>query len=156
SCRSQRPLAPKAGPRPETPCPSPPTRARGAAARRFGRAPRAGPRPSLSLAKAPDPAYAAATPDRGQVSASRGPPFGARPATLSKRKPDMHLLPGILAMAATVVASNILVQVLLGQWLTWGALTYPVAFLITDLINRFFGARAARKVVLAGFATGIF
>ena len=47
-----------------------------------------------------------------------------------------HLLPGILAMAGTVVASNILVQYLLGPWLTWGALTYPVAFLVTDLTNR--------------------
>ena len=42
-------------------------------------------------------------------------------------------LPGILAMAAIVVASNILVQHLFGQWLTWGAFTYPAAFLITDL-----------------------
>lgn len=65
------------------------------------------------------------------------------------------LLPGILAMAATVVASNILVQFLFGQWLTWGAFTYPIAFLITDLTNRLYGARAARKVVLAGFATGV-
>ena len=66
------------------------------------------------------------------------------------------LLPGILAMAATVVASNILVQFLFGQWLTWGAFTYPIAFLITDLTNRFLGVSAARKVVLAGFVTGIF
>lgn len=65
------------------------------------------------------------------------------------------LLPGILAMAATVVASNILVQYLLGPWLTWGALTYPVAFLVTDLINRLQGAAAARRVVLAGFVVGI-
>ena len=67
----------------------------------------------------------------------------------------MRLLPGILAMAATVVASNILVQFLFGQWLTWGAFTYPIAFLVTDLTNRLYGAPAARKVVLAGFATGI-
>ena len=67
----------------------------------------------------------------------------------------MRLLPGILAMAATVVASNILVQFLFGQWLTWGAFTYPIAFLITDLTNRLHGAAAARKVVLAGFATGL-
>lgn len=67
----------------------------------------------------------------------------------------MRLLPGILAMAATVVASNILVQFLLGQWLTWGAFTYPIAFLITDLTNRLQGAQAARKVVLVGFATGV-
>ncbi len=65
------------------------------------------------------------------------------------------LLPGILAMAATVVASNILVQYLFGQWLTWGAFTYPVAFLVTDLTNRIYGARSARIVVLAGFVTGI-
>lgn len=67
----------------------------------------------------------------------------------------MTLLPAILAMAATVVASNILVQFLLGQWLTWGAFTYPLAFLITDLTNRLHGPAAARKVVLAGFATGL-
>ncbi|MCA0941372.1 queuosine precursor transporter [Yangia mangrovi] len=64
-------------------------------------------------------------------------------------------LPGILAMAATVLASNILVQILFGQWLTWGAFTYPVAFLVTDLMNRLYGVRAARKVVLAGFVTGV-
>lgn len=64
------------------------------------------------------------------------------------------LLPGILAMAATVVASNILVQFLFGQWLTWGAFTYPIAFLVTDLTNRFQGLKAARRVVLAGFVTG--
>ncbi|MFC0278811.1 queuosine precursor transporter [Falsigemmobacter intermedius] len=67
----------------------------------------------------------------------------------------MNLIPGILGMAAVVVASNILVQFLLGQWLTWGAFTYPIAFLITDLTNRFYGAAAARKVVMAGFLTGL-
>ncbi len=65
------------------------------------------------------------------------------------------LLPGILAMAATVVASNILVQHLLGPWLTWGALTYPAAFLITDLTNRIQGPVAARRVVLVGFVVGV-
>ncbi len=66
------------------------------------------------------------------------------------------LLPGICAMAIVVVASNILVQFLAGQWLTWGAFTYPFAFLVTDLTNRFYGAAAARKVVIAGFAVGVF
>tara|TARA_B100002003_G_scaffold216348_2_gene215825 strand:- start:817 stop:1440 length:624 start_codon:yes stop_codon:yes gene_type:complete len=65
------------------------------------------------------------------------------------------LIIGALAMTATVVASNILVQHLLGDWLTWGALSYPVAFLVTDLTNRALGARAARQVVLAGFAAGV-
>ncbi len=65
------------------------------------------------------------------------------------------LLPGILAMAAIVVASNILVQYPLGAFLTWGALSYPFAFLITDLMNRLEGPAAARRVVLVGFVTGL-
>lgn len=64
-------------------------------------------------------------------------------------------LPGILAMAAIVMASNILVQFLLGDYLTWGALTYPLAFLINDVMNRVYGAGAARRVVWAGFVTGV-
>lgn len=64
-------------------------------------------------------------------------------------------LPGILAMAAVVVASNILVQFLLGDWLTWGAFTYPFAFLVTDVMNRVYGAATARRVVFAGFVTGV-
>jgi uncharacterized integral membrane protein (TIGR00697 family) len=64
-------------------------------------------------------------------------------------------LPGILAMAAIVVASNILVQFLFGQWLTWGAFTYPLAFLVTDIMNRVYGAAAARRVVFAGFLVGV-
>jgi uncharacterized integral membrane protein (TIGR00697 family) len=67
----------------------------------------------------------------------------------------MKTLPGMTAMAAIVVASNILVQFLLGDWLTWGALTYPFAFLVTDVTNRLHGAAAARRVVLAGFAAGL-
>ena len=50
-----------------------------------------------------------------------------------------RLIPGIAAMAAIVVASNILVQFLLLDGLvTWGAFTYPLAFLVTDLINRLY------------------
>jgi uncharacterized integral membrane protein (TIGR00697 family) len=65
------------------------------------------------------------------------------------------LLPGVLAMATIVVASNILVLYPLGAFLTWGALTYPFAFLVTDLTNRLAGPAAARRVVLAGFVTGL-
>ncbi|MFV0475620.1 MAG: queuosine precursor transporter [Pikeienuella sp.] len=65
------------------------------------------------------------------------------------------VLTGVAAMALVVVISNILVQHLLGGWLTWGALTYPIAFLVTDLTNRALGARAARWVVMAGFAVGV-
>lgn len=64
-------------------------------------------------------------------------------------------IPGILAMAAIVLASNILVQFLFGSWLTWGAFTYPLAFLVTDLMNRLYGAKAARKVVFVGFIVGV-
>ena len=65
------------------------------------------------------------------------------------------LLPGILAMAVIVVASNILVQHPMGAYLTWGALTYPLSFLVNDITNRLQGVRAARQVVLAGFVVGL-
>ncbi len=58
-------------------------------------------------------------------------------------------------MATIVVASNILVQFLFGQWLTWGAFTYPFAFLVTDLMNRMYGASAARRVIFVGFVVGV-
>lgn len=83
--------------------------------------------------------------------------MGQVTAPLIKRFTDMKRihLPGILAMAAIVVASNILVQFLFGQWLTWGAFTYPLAFLITDIMNRVYGTAAARRVVLVGFVVGL-
>ena len=64
-------------------------------------------------------------------------------------------LPGIIAMALIVLASNILVQFLFGNWLTWGAFTYPLAFLVTDIMNRVYGQAAARRVVLVGFVIGL-
>ena len=67
-----------------------------------------------------------------------------------------RLLPGVIAMAAIVVASNILVQfLLLDGLLTWGAFTYPLAFLVTDVMNRVYGASAARRVVFVGFVVGV-
>ncbi|MET0747154.1 MAG: queuosine precursor transporter [Rhizobium sp.] len=74
------------------------------------------------------------------------------------------LLIYIALMTLVVVASNFLVQfplngeiagIKLGDILTWGAFTYPVAFLITDLTNRQFGPTIARRVMLAGFVVGI-
>ena len=66
------------------------------------------------------------------------------------------LIIGVIAMATVVVASNILVQfLLLDGLLTWGAFTYPVAFLVTDVMNRAFGAAQARRVIFAGFVTGV-
>ncbi|WP_038075720.1 queuosine precursor transporter [Thioclava pacifica] len=64
-------------------------------------------------------------------------------------------IPGIIAMAIIVVASNILVQFLLGNFLTWGAFTYPFAFLVNDVMNRIYGPGAARRVVFAGFVVGV-
>ena len=67
-----------------------------------------------------------------------------------------RILPGVIAMATIVVASNILVQFLiLDGLLTWGAFTYPLAFLVTDVMNRVYGVSAARRVVLVGLIVGI-
>jgi len=67
-----------------------------------------------------------------------------------------RLLPGVIAMAIVVVASNILVQFLiLDGLLTWGAFTYPLAFLVTDVMNRVYGAGPARRVVFIGFFVGV-
>jgi hypothetical protein len=62
---------------------------------------------------------------------------------------------GTAAMAIIVVASNVLVQFRLGDWLTWGALTYPLSFLVVDVMNRVYGPDQAAKVVLAGFILGL-
>jgi len=60
-----------------------------------------------------------------------------------------------LTMVVIVVGSNILVQYPINSWLTWGAISYPVSFLVTDLLNRRFGPRAARRVVYIGFAAAV-
>ena len=65
-----------------------------------------------------------------------------------------RVLLGVVAMALVVVTSNILVQFLAGDWLTWGAFTYPLAFLVTDVMNRAYGPELARRVVYVGFFTG--
>ena len=68
----------------------------------------------------------------------------------------IKILPGVIAMAIVVVTSNILVQFLiLDGLLTWGAFTYPLAFLVTDVMNRVYGASTARRVVLIGFVVGV-
>lgn len=70
----------------------------------------------------------------------------------------------MLAMAGVIVVSNVLVQhplsgfvgpLALGDLLTWGAFTFPLAFLVTDFANRAFGAAKARQVVLVGFAVAV-
>lgn len=66
----------------------------------------------------------------------------------------------VAAMMAVVAASNVLVQhpveyLGLAEVLTWGAFTYPLAFLVNDLTNRRFGPAVARQVVYAGFALAV-
>lgn len=58
-------------------------------------------------------------------------------------------------MVLVILYSNILVQTPLNDWLTWGAITYPFSFLITDLANRYYGLRFARRVVYAGFVVAL-
>ena len=65
-----------------------------------------------------------------------------------------------LLMGAVVLISNYLVQFPiqfynLEKILTYGALSYPIAFLITDLANRYYGKIAARKIVYIGFFIGL-
>ena len=64
------------------------------------------------------------------------------------------LLP-VAAMVLVVAGSNLAVQVPINDWLTWGAFTYPVAFLVTDLTNRRLGPGRARTVAWVGFALAV-
>jgi queuosine precursor transporter len=65
------------------------------------------------------------------------------------------LLAPIAAMAAAIVLSNVLVQHPINAWLTWGAFSYPLVFLVTDLCNRALGPQAARRVAWVGFAIAV-
>ncbi len=61
----------------------------------------------------------------------------------------------IAAMAAVIVLSNVLVQHPINDWLTWGAFSYPLVFLVSDLTNRALGPVAARRVAWVGFAIAV-
>ncbi len=78
----------------------------------------------------------------------------------SEKNAPVRLPIFIAAMCIVVALSNYLVQFPfkhfgMGEILTWGAFTYPVAFLITDLANRRFGAEKARKIVFFGFVLAV-
>ncbi len=62
----------------------------------------------------------------------------------------------VIMMAAVVILSNVLVQFYLGAFLTYGAFTYPIAFLINDVVNKLEGPKRARQVILWGFVVGVF
>ena len=73
------------------------------------------------------------------------------------KKPFMILS---FIMGVIVLASNYLVQFQIKYYgleeiLTYGAFSYPIAFLITDLANRSYGKIVARKIVYVGFIIGI-
>jgi queuosine precursor transporter len=81
-----------------------------------------------------------------------------------KKTSQYSLLVSILAMGSVILVSNKLVQYPVQEFLfgidlslilTWGAFTYPIAFLVTDTTNRIFGSRSARRVVAVGFALGV-
>jgi queuosine precursor transporter len=74
--------------------------------------------------------------------------------------PVHRLILPVIAMTLVVVASNILVQYPfepfgLGDYLTWGAFSYPIAFLVTDLTNRRYGPHVARQLVAVGFVFAV-
>lgn len=60
-----------------------------------------------------------------------------------------------LSMLLCVIASNYLVLFPINDWLTWGAFPYPISFLVTELTNRFYGPKVARRVIYVGFAMGV-
>ena len=78
---------------------------------------------------------------------------------MTKRSNNLFFALSIF-MGLTVIVSNYLVQFPvkhygLRELLTYGAFTYPITFLITDLANRVFGKTIARKIVYIGFTIGV-
>ena len=73
---------------------------------------------------------------------------------LKVKNPTLLIL--AFSMSLIVVSSNYLVQFPVNYFqlenlLTYGAFTYPIAFLVTDLANRKYGKKIARKIVYLGF-----
>lgn len=82
-------------------------------------------------------------------------PLPAPPRRRTEAEPLSSLRTPILAMAVVIVLSNVLVQHPINAWLTWGAFSYPVVFLVTDLTNRALGPAAARRVAWVGFPIAV-
>lgn len=94
----------------------------------------------------------------------KNPTFDTTAGTLGGGVPRSAWISAVAAMVTVVVASNVLVQypvaariggLDLADLLTWGAFSYPAAFLVTDLTNRRFGVVTARRVIYAGFAVAV-
>ena len=79
---------------------------------------------------------------------------------MKKTSGNFFFLTLVVIMGAIIIISNYLVQFPINKFhlqniLTYGAFSYPITFLITDLANRRFGKKEARKLVYIGFAIGI-
>lgn len=81
--------------------------------------------------------------------------MAARPDLVFACPTLRSLLLAILAMGAVVLSSNVLVQYPINDWLTWGAFTYPAAFLVSDVVNLRFGPQVARRVAWCGFVVAV-
>lgn len=73
---------------------------------------------------------------------------------------DLKIIPFVFFMMLIVLASNYLVQFpftyfQLENILTWGAFTYPLAFVVTDIANRIYGFSFAKKIIFVGFLWGV-
>ena len=77
------------------------------------------------------------------------------PMNLTPKTPAWPLVWPVAGMAGVIVLSNVLVQHPINDWLTWGAFSYPLVFLVTDLTNRALGPAAARRVAWIGFAVAL-
>jgi len=66
-----------------------------------------------------------------------------------------YLAVAMMAMTGVIACSNHLVKIPLNKWVTWGAITYPFSFFITETVNRFYGPKNARRIAYSGFLTAI-
>lgn len=80
----------------------------------------------------------------------------SKPRLILDRITSRQFFIAVMIMGLIVMASNILVQYPINRWLTWGALSYPIAFLVADLLNRRFGPQVARRVAYVGFIVALF
>ena len=100
---------------------------------------------------------------RAELSAAEAEPQQP-PDPACPSRAEFGIFVAAASMAAVVVLSNVLVQhpfaftlgrLNLADLLTWGAFSYPLAFLVTDVTNRLLGPNVARRVVYFGFAIAV-
>jgi len=90
------------------------------------------------------------------MTSSTRQPLSPDMTSMFDRISTRQFILAITVMALIVMASNVLVQYPINRWLTWGALSYPVSFLVADLLNRRFGPHIARRVAYVGFVAALF